>query len=209
MQPSEFLRLVARGRWIILIAAAVGLVMAIIVSATTATKYTASTEIYFSASGGPEGQDLAYASTYAQARIPNFKALAKSSSVLEPAAAQAGGELTAGELGAELSVSTSLTSTVIGISVTDASAETAAAAANAVSTILIEQVGKLEKPGGDAPSPIEGTVVSAAGVPDSPSVPSWPLNLIVGLIAGLIVGVGSVIVREMLAAIRAADANGS
>lgn len=209
MQPSEFLRLVARGRWIILISAAAGLVVAGILSATTSTKYTASAEIYFSASGGPEGQDLAYAATYAQARVPNFKALAKSTSVLEPAAAQLGDDLSAGELGAELSVSTSLTTTVMGISVTDASAKTAAAAANAVSTVLIEQVGKLEKPGGDAPSAIEGTVVSAAGVPGSPSVPNWPLNLIVGLVAGLIIGLGSVIVREMLSTIRAADANGS
>ncbi len=208
MQPSEFLRLLARGRWIILIAAAAGLVVAGILSATTATKYTAATEIYFTASGGPEGQDLAYAATFAQARVPNFKALAKSTSVLEPAAAQVG-DLSAGELGAELSVSTNLTTTVMGISVTDASAETAAAAANAVSTVLIEQVGKLEKPGGDAPSAISGTVVSAAGVPSSPSVPNWPLNLIVGLIAGLVVGLGSVVLRELLSKIRAADANES
>lgn len=207
MQPSEFLRLVARGGWIILVSAIVGMVAAGVVSAATATKYTASTEIYFSASGGPKGQDLAYAATYAQARVPTFKSLATSNSVLEPAAREVGGDLTAGELGSEVSVATSLTTTVVRVSVTDPSAKRAAAAANAVSTALIAQVGLLEKTGPDAPSAITGTVVSQAGVPSSPSEPSWPLNLVVGLIAGLVVGIGAVVLRETVSRIRATNAS--
>ncbi len=70
--------------------------------------------------------------------------------------------------------------------------------------MLIDQVALLEKPGGNAPSAITGTVVSTAGVPSSPSAPNWPLNLIVGLIAGLVVGVGTVVVRESVARIRTA-----
>lgn len=204
MQPSEFLRLVARGWWIIAISAVVGVIAAGVVSATTSTKYTSTAEIYFSASGGPEGQDLAYAATYAQARVPGFKSLAKTASVLEPAAAKVGGTLTAGQLAQNVSVGTSLTSTVMSVSVTDASPRRAAEAANAVSAVLIDQVALLEKPGGNAPSAITGTVVSTAGVPSSPSAPNWPLNLIVGLIAGLVVGVGTVVVRESVARIRTA-----
>jgi capsular polysaccharide biosynthesis protein len=203
VEPSEFLRLVARGWWIIVISAVVGGVAAGVLSATTSTKYTASAQIYFTASGGPEGQDLAYSATYAQSRIPNFKSLAKSASVLEPAAAQVGDSMTAGELAQNVSVSTSLTTTVMGISVADASAERAADAANAVSAALISQVGLLEKPGKDEPSAIEGTIVSPAVAPSSPNVPNWPLNLIVGLVAGLVVGVGTVVVRETVARIRA------
>ena len=201
MHPYDYVRAILRGWPIMLVAAILGLVAAGVVSALATTQYTATTKIYFAAAGGPKGEDLAYAATYTQARVQGFDSLARSTSVLEPAAAEVG--VDAVELADRVSVDTSLTTTLVEVSVRDTSAKRAARTADAVSGSLINQVSLLERPDKDGPSAMTGTVVSAARVPSGPSSPNWPVNLIVGLVVGVVIGSAVVVARDLAARARA------
>lgn len=207
MHPYDYVRTVLRGWPILLVTALVGLAAAVLASALATTQYSATTQIYFSAAGGPKGEDLAYAATYTQARVQGFDSLARSTSVLDPAAAEVGG-IDAKQLKDRVTVDTSLTTTLVEVSVTDTSAKRAARTADAVSGSLITQVGLLEKPDKAGPSAMTGTVVSQADVPTTPSSPAWIINLIVGLVVGVVVGFGVVVGRELVARSRAAGTIG-
>lgn len=207
MHPYDYVRTVLRGWPILLATALIGLAAAALASFLATTQYSATTQIYFSAAGGPKGEDLAYAATYTQARVQGFDSLARSTSVLEPAAAEVG--IDPRELENRVTVDTSLTTTLVEVSVTDTSAKRAARTADAVSGSLITQVGLLEKPDKDGPSAMTGTVVSQADVPTSPSSPAWVINLVVGLVVGLVIGFGVVVTRELIARSRTAGTIGS
>ncbi|KQV74685.1 hypothetical protein ASC61_06530 [Aeromicrobium sp. Root344] len=209
MHPYDYVRAILRGWPIMLGAAILGLVAAGVVSALATTQYTATTTIYFAAAGGPRGEDLAYAATYTQARVQGFDSLARSTSVLEPAAAAVGDGVDAQELADRVSVDTSLTTTLVDVSVQDTSAKRAAKTADAVSGSLINQVSALERPDKDGPSAMTGTVVSAARVPGSPSSPNWPVNLIVGLVVGVVIGSAVVVARDLAARARAHGTTGA
>ena len=203
MHPYDYVRAILRGWPVMLAAAILGLVAAGVVSALATTQYTATTKIYFAAAGGPKGEDLAYAATYTQARVQGFDSLARSTSVLEPAAAEVGDGVNAVDLADRVTVDTSLTTTLVEVSVRDTSAKRAAKTADAVSGSLINQVSLLERPDKNGPSAMTGTVVSAARVPDGPSSPNWPVNLIVGLVVGVVIGSAVVVARDLAARARA------
>ncbi|MEV7398052.1 hypothetical protein [Aeromicrobium sp. NPDC092404] len=208
MHPYDYVRAMLRGWPIMLGAALLGLVAAGVVSALASTQYSATTTIYFSAAGGPKGEDLAYAATYTQARVQGFDSLARSASVLEPAAAEVGG-IDAKELDGRVTVSTSLTTTLVEVTISDSSAKRAATTADAVSGSLINQVNLLERPDKDGPSAMTGTVISAAEVPTAPSSPNWPVNLVVGLVAGVVIGSAVVVARDLAMRARAARPAGA
>jgi capsular polysaccharide biosynthesis protein len=202
VHPYDYIRAIRRGWPIMVVATIFGLVAAGVLSALATTHYTATTRIYFNAAGGPKGEDLANAATYAQARVQGFGSLARSTSVLAPVAAELGDDASPAELSNRVSVKTSLTTTLVDVSFADTSAKRAAKAADAVSGSLINQVNLLERPDRDGPSAMTGTIVSPARVPSSPSSPNWPVNLFAGLVVGLVIGSGVVVTRDLAARAR-------
>ncbi len=87
---------------------------------------------------------------------------------------------------------------LINVSVTDSSPVGAAAAAQAVANSLVKAVDQLETPKAGGTSPVHLSVVTPATAPGSPSSPNTRLNLVFGLLAGLVVGIGVALVRATL-----------
>jgi capsular polysaccharide biosynthesis protein len=93
------------------------------------------------------------------------------------------------------------------VSASDRTAKGAAETANTMAAALLETVKSLEadnadqKPGTEpetAKATVQGIITGKAEKPTSPSDPNVPLYLVAGLLAGLLVSVGVVAVREVL-----------
>lgn len=191
----DYLRILRR-HWILVIASTLtGLLLAGAASVLTKPTYTAETQLFVAIQSSGSVQELQLGNNFSQARVQSYIKTVQSPAVLQPAIDALGLGMTAEEL-AENVKATSETSTVlINISVSDASAVQAAAISQAVADSLIRVVDTLEKPRTGGASPVSLSVIKPAKAPAAPSAPNTKLHLLLGLLAGIVVGVGGAILR--------------
>lgn len=200
MDLRDYIVLVARS-WIILaVTAVVGLATAGVLILVATPEYESTTKVVFTAKNAANGRDMAYAGTYVQSRIQTYKDLATSPTVMSGVIQELGLRESPSHLASRTEVEVSQLDTVVALSVQDPSAKAAARLADEVAAGLIGAVARLEtadRPTGEAPT-IEGVVVGPAEVASSPTDPDWRLYLLIGLVAGLLVGLSVVAVRHVL-----------
>ena len=119
-----------------------------------------------------------------------------------------GSDETPRELADRTDIQVSQLNTVAVVSATDTTAKGAARTANTLGAALLNAVQKLEADNAADPSApkseeaatatIQGVVTGKAEAPKSPSDPDVPLYLLAGLIAGLVVSIGVIALREVL-----------
>lgn len=162
--------------------------------------YRATAQLFVSTqiSSGNLNQELFQGSNFSSDRVKSYSELVNSPTVLEPVIAELNLPVTAPELAARVTAKVPLETVLIDISATSDSPEGAAALANAVSNSLANVVGQLETSTTRGSSPVKATVVTPAVVPPSPAFPSIPVNMGLGLLIGLIVGVGLAVTLENL-----------
>jgi uncharacterized protein involved in exopolysaccharide biosynthesis len=274
----------ARNWWVIVGLIVVGVVVGVVVAMAQPKEYTATASVYIGQTTDANGNAMAGLNSNAKAAVQ----LLSSEVLLKAAAERTGMDISVGRLRRETTVetpsSTVKTSTsvvnIVVISVTDTDAKRAAAAANALADVLLDNLdtgttekialleqqlatGKKEyaaataraaaadealaaiaKGGGSAAEKavaaapylavIQGAateqeslassnqktelllltarqveqprILHEAGVPDSPSGPAMTLNVAVGALAGLVIGVVVAFARRGLAERRAARA---
>jgi capsular polysaccharide biosynthesis protein len=204
----DYVRIVARSWIVVAVSVALGLGTAGIVASTSTATYTSSAEVLFSGYVPTGGQDQAYFSGYVQSRMATYAKLAGSTSLLKSAADAIGDGETAAALSDRTTIDVSDSDTVATISVADSNAKAAARAADAVADALLEGVYALEPAfapesttagNKDAKgATIQGVITREAAVPSSPSGPSLILQLLAGLLLGLLVSIGVIAFREAL-----------
>ena len=274
----------ARNWWVIVGLVVLGIIVGAVVTKAQPKEYTATASVYIGQTTDANGNPMAGLNSNAKAAVQ----LLASQVVLQEAAARAGMDISASRLRKETTVetpsSTVKTTTsvvnIVVISVTDTDAERAAAAANALSEVLLERLesgvdekialledqlaqnqkeyaaatarsaaaqkslaviaagggSATEKAAAIAPymaviqgasteqealvSSIQKTqlqlltakqvelprILHEAAVPDSPSGPTMSLNVAIGALAGLVIGVIVAFARRGLADRRAAKA---
>ena len=144
-------------------------------------------------------QELQQGNTFSQARVQSYVKTVGTPVVLQPAIDSLGLQVSPAELSSRVKASSDLNTVLINITVSDTSPVQATATAEAIGNSLIKAVDTLERPKtGGGPSPISLSVVTPATVPVSPSSPNTKLNLLVGLIAGLLLGPGAALLRTTL-----------
>jgi capsular polysaccharide biosynthesis protein len=204
----DYVLIVARS-WIVVAASVVvGVVAAGIVALASTSTYTASAQVLFTGHASTSGQDLAYVGNYVQSRMQSYKNLGKSTSLMESVAQAIGSDETPRELSDRTDIEVSQLNTVAIVSATDTTAKGAARTANTLASALLDAVQRLEADnaadptGSEEPanSTIEGVITGKADVPSSPSDPDVPLYLLAGLLAGLIVSICILGLREVLRA---------
>lgn len=274
----------ARNWWVIVGLVVLGIIVGAVVTLAQPKEYTATASVYIGQTTDATGNPMAGLNSNAKAAVQ----LLASQVVLKEAAERAGMDISASRLRRETTVetpsSTVKTTTsvvnIVVISVTDTDAERAAAAANALSEVLLERLesgvdekiavlekqlaenqeayaaslarsveaqqalADIAKGGGSAgdkaaaastwvaltqaaatqqeslSKSIQQTellllsaqqneqprILHEAGVPDAPSGPSMTMNVAVGALAGLVIGVVVAFARRGLAERRAATA---
>lgn len=198
MDLREYLRTLRRN-WILVSTSMLGgLLIGGAASVMTVPTYTAETQLFVAIQSSGTVQELQQGNTFSQARVQSYVKTVSSPIVLQPALDALGIDMTTDELAQRVKANTDLNTVLVSISVSDSSPVQAAALAQAVANSLIKAVDTLEKPRNGGESPVSMSVITPAKAPTKPSAPNTQMNLLLGLIGGLAVGVGGAVLRGAL-----------
>ena len=168
-------------------------------SALATPIYQAQAQIFVSAqSSGSSLSDANQGSLFTQQRVKSYAQIVNTPAVLAPVIASLHLNTTVERLAKQVSATAPLDTVLINVSVDDPSASRARDIVNAVSQEFADQVRQLETPVDGGPAPVKLTVVKQADLPLAPVSPRTKVNLALGLLLGLAIGVGLAVLRESL-----------
>jgi capsular exopolysaccharide synthesis family protein len=195
----DFVRLLRR-RWrAVAVLAVAGLAAAGVATASTTAVYQASTQVFVSLRGTGSNASNAYQDNlFSQQRVKSYVKIASSPAVTQPVIQRLGLNLTPQQLAGRITASAPPDTVLIDINLRDRVPSQAKALANAVAAQFGRVVGSLESPGRGQPSPVSVTVVRPAELPVTPVTPRPVLNVGLGFVFGLAVGIGLAVLREVL-----------
>ena len=215
VEIRDYLRTL-RNRWrIVAVATVLGVLAALAVSLLTTPQYKASSQLFVTTTGSGDSVTGAYqGNLFSQQRVVSYKQLLTGDQVSRRVIDQLKLDTTPAALSAKISSTSVTDSVILAVSVTDPSPVQARDLTNAVATTFTGLVAELETPAGGGPPAARVTVVAPATTPTAPVVPQTTRNLLLGLLAGLLVGAGLAVLREQLdtsvrSRERAAEASGS
>lgn len=198
MDLHDYLRMLRRN-WILLVASVLlGLLGAAAASVVVKPTYTSSTQLFVAIQGSGSVTELQQGNTFSQARVQSYVKTATAPVILQPAIDALGLEKTPEELAAQIRASSDPNTVLINIEVDDSSPVQAAAIADALATSLVRGLETLERPKAGGTSPVSLSVITPATVPAIPSAPNTRLNIVLGLFAGLILGLAATVLRTAL-----------
>ncbi|MGY1774384.1 Wzz/FepE/Etk N-terminal domain-containing protein [Geodermatophilus sp. SYSU D00804] len=192
----DYLQVLRRRWWVILLVTALGVLAAVALSVTTPPTYEARATIYASVSGNATPADLQSGSAFATQRVGTYADLAVTTTVLDRATAALGNGFDIGQLRESVTSGARLDKSLIDITATGNDPDAVASQANAVAAALITEAPLLDVPG--PTNPVRLTVVQTAETPDVPIAPSPLNNLLIGIAVGLVLGVVVVVVADSL-----------
>jgi len=198
MELRDYIRILRKSWLLIVVATLLGVGVAAAYSLTRTPQYEASSTVFVSTQTSGNVAELQQGSTFAQARINTYVGLVETPIVLNPVIAQMDLDMTSTELSANVTASAALNTTLITITVEDSDPVKAAEIANAIAASLSSAVPEIEPSSTEGASPVRLTRVSDALPPLEPSSPNVPLNLALGALVGLALGVGIAVLRSVL-----------
>lgn len=195
MELSTFFGILRRQLGIIVATTVAGALLGLGITAMMPKTYNASTQTYFTV----DSADLTQGSAFAEGLLKSYAAAAESDLVLTPAAKKLG--VTTEELASKLEFVIPSGTSIIEITAEDRDPAMAAKIANTVTEELRSASKSL------SPDQVEGktttgkkavrfTQLDAAKVPDSPSAPHMPLNVALGALSGLLLGLLAALLRD-------------
>ena len=194
--------LVVRRRWRVWVAALLlGVACAFGVTASAQTLYTATATSFVTVpeqvDSGGQGE-IFQGSQFAVQRVKSYAPLASSPDVLKPVLAELRLDMTVRQLARKISVTSAPETVLLDVSVEDADPVMAARLADAVSNHLGTVIENLETARAGGASNVKVSLARPAAVPLSPSSPRSLLNLLLGAVAGLAVGLVAAVLRHHL-----------
>jgi succinoglycan biosynthesis transport protein ExoP len=189
---------VVRKRWLwVAVPALMGLCAMAFSSFTTPKTYSATAGVFFSLEFGNSASDLAQGSSFTQNQVASYALLARTPAVLQPVIDEQQLGLTARALAGRVSASVVPDTVVVEVHVSGTDPELAASIANGVAEQLGVTVEQLAPVNDAGEATVRGTAVDPADVPQAPVSPRTRLNLVVGLLGGLLLGLGAALVRDV------------
>ncbi|WP_282856120.1 polysaccharide biosynthesis tyrosine autokinase [Pseudoclavibacter helvolus] len=201
MELRDYLRILHKNWIIILICTLAGVAAGAGVSLIQTPKYSSTAELYVSvrSSDGTEAQALFQGTNFAKQAVQSYTAVVNKEIVTSRVIAELGLPLTPEQLAAKITAQNPIDTVVVEISVVDEDPQQAAAIANSVATNFIDVVvNELEKPDGASPSLVKIEPVQSAQVPITPISPRVPLNILVGGVLGLALGLAIAVLRQFI-----------
>lgn len=198
MDISDYLR-IARRNWILatsltLLGVLVGGAASIFVKPT----YTSATQLFVSIQNSGSVQELQQGNSFTQSRVQSYARTITTPVVLQPAIEALGLDTTPADLAGKVKATTDLNTVLISISATDTSPVQAAAIAQAVANSFVTAIDNLERPKVGGTSPVNLSIITPAEAPTTPSAPNTKINLLMGFVIGLTLGVAAAIVRTLV-----------
>ncbi|MEV6742071.1 polysaccharide biosynthesis tyrosine autokinase [Streptomyces sp. NPDC051104] len=209
MDLHGFLKTLAR-RWPTVVACLVlAIGAALAVTGLTTPVYEARTQLFVATRSGEDTSELNQGQSFSQARVQSYAAIVTTRQVTEHVVKQLRLHTTPEELASRITAVAPLNTVLIDITVRDTAPGRAARIANAVAERFSDVVERLETPKrapgskgskrtGDGGSPVSLGITQEAVAPTGPVSPRPLLNLVAGVIGGLLLGAGLVVLRETL-----------
>lgn len=198
MEIRDYLLILRRSWSLVLALTLVGLLGAGAASVLIQPTYKSDTQLFVAIQNSGSVQELAQGNTFSQARVQSYVKTVTTPTVLQPVIDSLGLQVTSSELASKISATTDLNTVLITVSVSDKSPAQAAAIAQAVAESLIKAVDNLERPKAGGTSPVRLSVITPAATPTAPAAPNTKLNLALGVLIGLAVGIGGAFLRASL-----------
>lgn len=192
------LRMLSRHARGIAVSALVVTGVALGLSMTATPQYSATAALFFSLQHGNSATDLAQGVTYTRDQLASYAALAQSPAVLRPVIDQLGLDSTPAALAGRVSATAATETVVLDVTATSSSATESARIANAVAAQLTTAVMAVAPTDTTGRATVRVTPVTPATPPAHPSSPRTLLNVISGLLGGLLLGVLYAALREAL-----------
>jgi capsular exopolysaccharide synthesis family protein len=199
VELQDYLR-VLRKRWrLVAVCTLLALAGAAGATLVATPSYQAQAQVFISAGSSVSDLTSAYqGGSFTLQRVKSYAEIVPTPPVTQPVIEQLGLEMTPQELAEQIEATNPLDTVLLEISVSDPDPRLARDIANAVATQFTRVVRQLETPESGGPAPVKASVVKAADTPQEPESPRPPLNLALGLLVGLAVGVGGALLRETL-----------
>jgi capsular polysaccharide biosynthesis protein len=192
----DYVRLLRRGWWVIVLLTALGALTAAVVTLTVAPTYVAQTTVYVSVGGGQSTTDLVSGNSFATQRATTYADLAETTTVLDRAAASLGDGSNVDQLRDSLNASARPDTSLVDITATGDDPKLVADRANAVAAALTAEAPLLDAP--SPVSPVRLAVVQPAEQPETATAPRPRNNILIGIAVGLVLGVAIVVVADAL-----------
>lgn len=198
MDLRDYLRVLSR-RWRVITALALlGTGLGVMATAATTPEYRAGTTLFVSMHDQSDTAQLIQGNAFIQARVQSYAAMAASPLVTRPVVTALRLAMTPDQLAGRITATSQPGTVLLHITVTDTEPRRAARISNAVAARFADMVSELETPAGAKTSPVKLSVTQPATTPASVVSPRPLLNLALGLLSGLALGVGCAVLRESL-----------
>ena len=201
MELRDYLRILRQSWVLIVLLTLLGIGAGAAYSIITTPKFSSSAKVFVSTSAGSTVSELQQGNTFTQQRVKTYADLATTPIVLLPVIEELSLETSAQDLAQQITATAPLDTSLIEITATDADPELAAAVATAVSdslTQVVQTIEASEAEDGTTRSAVKLTLVQHAAVPEAPVSPNVPLNVALGGLVGLALGIGIAVLRETL-----------
>ena len=198
MELRDYIR-VLRKRWrLVALLALLCLGGATAATLAATPVYQADTQLFVSTQGGDDASQLLQGSSFTQQRVKSYADIVTSPIVLQPVIEQLSLSTTPQALAKQITAEAPLDTVLINVSVKDESPAQAQKIADEVGKTFGTVVMDLEKPSRSGATPVKVSVVRSPDLPTAPVSPNTKLNLALGLLVGLALGVGAAVLREVL-----------
>jgi capsular exopolysaccharide synthesis family protein len=197
----DYVRLLRENALIVIVCLLIGLLGSALVTTLMPREYRANVMLYVSAQivPGADASAVYQGGELASQRMKSYEQLAVSTRVTEETIQRLQLDMTPDELAGRITAVAPLDTVVLDVTVTDESPDRAALIANTVADSFVRLVGQLEaSAAGPQPALVTARVVRAANPPATSSAPNPPLNIALGGLLGLLVGVGAAALRHAL-----------
>jgi capsular exopolysaccharide synthesis family protein len=176
----------------------VGVALGLAVTDLSPKVYAAHARLFVSIAANQDtaGTDnLSQGSQFALQRVSSYPDVVDSPAVLQPVIKELGLRTSVTALSHDVSASNPVTTVLLVVTVKNSSASASARIANAVGVQLGKNIERIETPKAGGTSPVAVTLINPAVAPSAPVSPRRNLDLALGLIVGLSLGMALAVLR--------------
>jgi capsular exopolysaccharide synthesis family protein len=198
----DYVRILRKSWALILAFVVLGVAAGVALTLATTKEYEASAQLFVYVPGSTD--NLGGNATYAQQQVQSLTTYATNDQVVAGALNAAKkqpkilGNMSPTQVRDNVSADAPLNKTLINVHVTDTDAARATLLANSLATYMTSYLPRRVLTDAQGRSVITVNISHAATVPGSPIKPNKVLNIGLGLVVGLLIGVGVAVLREVL-----------
>lgn len=197
MEFRDYLRMLTV-RWPLILGCTLLLAALAAVLTLRATPQYTSTAQLFVTTPQSDGNEAYQGGLFSQQRAKSYARLITGEEVSQRVIDALDVDMTATELSRQTKAEVVLDTVILSVSVTDTDPELAQRLTQETAKQFVGYVAELETPDGQDLAPVKASIVDPASLPESPVSPRPLVNLALGLLGGLVLGLGIAVLRELM-----------